>query len=194
MSRREASLDRDYFDKLYKTAPDPWHFASSDYEQQKYAETIAALPARQFRTGLEVGCSIGILTTLLAARCDQLLAIDVAEAALAQARQNCTAPHVTFANRRVPEEWPLGRYDLIVLSEVLYYLVADDIMRVAACTRQSLQSEGVVLLVHYLGETDYPVTGQDAAEQFLAACALPVLRQRQTALYRIDVLGCNPAE
>ena len=53
--------------------------------------------------------------------CDDLLAIDVAEAALDRARAART-PRSRFERREIPEEFPDGAYDLIVVSEVLYYL------------------------------------------------------------------------
>jgi predicted TPR repeat methyltransferase len=188
MSRRAASIEPGWFDALYANDPDPWRFASSDYEREKYAASLAALPPRRFQSGLEVGCSIGVFTRALAARCDRLLAIDVAAAALDRARATCTADHVTFAERRVPEAWPDGVFDLIVLSEVLYYLDAADLDRVAMQARSALAPGGCVLLVHFLGETDYPLTGDEAASAFIATAALPVQRSERAPRYRLDVL------
>ncbi len=127
MTRRTETIRPAYFDGLYANDPDPWRFATSDYEREKYAATLAALPARPFATALEVGCSIGVLTKQLATRCDSLLALDVAEAALDQARARC--PDVRFERRAIPDEWPPGAFDLIVFSEVLYYLDAAGIRR-----------------------------------------------------------------
>ena len=73
------SLPPSYFEALYASDPDPWRFASSDYERDKYAATLAALPRQLYRSGLEVGCSIGVLTAMLASRCRRLLAVDVAD-------------------------------------------------------------------------------------------------------------------
>lgn len=189
MSRHTSSLGNGYFNALYAAKPDPWQFADSAYEKQKYAASLDALPSRRFTEALEVGCSIGIFTRALAERCDRVLALDVAPAALSAARRNCPAPHVTFAERRVPEAWPAGRFDLIVLSEVLYYLTADDIAHVAAQSQTALLPGGTILLVHYLGETDYPMTGDDAATSFMSALPLSLLRGVREDLYRIDVLG-----
>jgi cyclopropane fatty-acyl-phospholipid synthase-like methyltransferase len=192
MSRRTDSLDRAYFDAIYARESDPWQFATSDYERQKYAASLAALPDRRFAAGLEIGCSIGVLTGQLAGRCDRLVAVDVAEAALARARQAVTAAHVAFANVRVPEEWPAAwsarSFDIIVLSEVLYSLVPADIERVAGLCRTALRPGGWMLLVHYLGATDYPVSGDAATSLFVSAAGVPVVRQRRETGYRIDVL------
>ena len=188
MTRRVGTIPGAYFDTLYASDPDPWRFATSDYEAGKYAATLAALPARRFATGLEVGCSIGVLTCQIARRCDHLLAMDGAEAALDQARARC--PGVTFVRGMVPAEWPDGRFDLIVFSEMLYYLDAADIRATAVRAMQALQPHGSILLVHYLGETDYPTTGDDAAEEFIRAAGLSPALQLREAGYRIDRLDC----
>ena len=108
-----------YFDSLYRANPDPWNYQLSRYESEKYAATVAALP-RRFTSGLEVGCSIGVLTALLAAHVDDLLAVDVSSVAIASARDR--VPDVRFECRELPEDFPPGRFELIVFSEVLYYL------------------------------------------------------------------------
>ena len=182
----------EHFDRLYATDPDPWKFASSEYERDKYAATLAALPRPRFARAFEVGCSIGVLTRQLAARCDAILAVDVAEAALQAAATRCQdQPHVQFARMVVPQDWPPGAFDLILFSEVLYYL--NDTDR-AAATRLSLQSllpGGAIILVNWHGPTDGFCTGDDAAEAMTAACA-PALRpitQQRAEKYRLDVLS-----
>lgn len=189
MTRHTESMVPAYFDSLYAADPDPWQFATSEYEREKYASTLAALPPRRFAAGLEVGCSIGVLTQQLAERCDRLLALDVAEAALRQARARC--PGVTFERRSIPAEWPPGRFDLIVFSEVLYYLDAAGIRATAARAMESLNPDGCVVLVHYLGETNYPSTGDEAADGFIAATGLATGWQRHTTGYRIDRLNAG---
>jgi len=188
MSRRVGSIDRGYFDALYAADPDPWRFATSAYEREKYAASLGALPDDVYVSGLEVGCSIGVFSRALATRCRHLLSLDVADAALAQARRHCDEAHVRFENRCVPDEWPDGRFDLIVFSEVLYYLDVPALCRVAEQTHGSLSKGGVVLLVHYLGETDYPLSGDEAANLFMRNLDYKVLSQSRTDLYRIDVL------
>lgn len=60
------SLEPEYFESLYTKEPDPWRFASSEYERDKYAATLVAISGRKIRSAFEVGCSIGILTRQLA--------------------------------------------------------------------------------------------------------------------------------
>jgi trans-aconitate methyltransferase len=140
-----------------------------------------------------VGCSIGVLTAQLAERCDRLLALDVAEAALAQARIRC--PGVRFERRVIPQDWPGGRFDLILLSEMLYYLDAAGIRETARRAAGALQPGGCILLVHYLGKTDYPTTGDEAAGLFLAEGGTRGLTPgfaSRTPGYRIDRLHAAP--
>ena len=182
----------EHFDRLYASDPDPWKFATSEYERDKYAATLAALPRPRFARAFEVGCSIGVLTRQLAARCDAILAVDVAEAALQGAAARCQdQPHVQFARMVVPQDWPPGAFDLILFSEVLYYLDDADRAAAARLSLRSLLPGGSIILVNWHGPTDGFCTGDDAAEAMAAACA-PALRpvfQQRAEKYRLDVLS-----
>ena len=120
MSGDRESRDASHFQRLYDASPDPWKFRTSAYEQSKYQTTIASLGTRRFRSGFEAGCSIGVLTRLLAERCDRLLAVDIIGAPLSDARKACADQlWVRFEQKQVPDESPDECFDLIVLSEVL---------------------------------------------------------------------------
>jgi len=184
----KPSLPASYFDALYASDPDPWRFASSDYERDKYAATMAALPPGRFDRGFEIGCSIGVLTRQLAARCQSLLSVDIAEAALAQARARCTdLPNVELCRMQIPQDWPEGQFDLILISEVLYYLSAEDLARTAERAAAALAPGGALLLVHYTLPTDYPATGDAASEAFIARTAPPAFQRREPG-YRLDLI------
>src|SRR3954470_12097652 len=99
----------EFFDELYAKDPDPWEFETSDYERAKYDATIQALGGRHFKTGLELGCSIGVLTQRLKPHVDDLLGIDVAEFALDRARAR--NPDVRFERREIPEQYPPGEFE-----------------------------------------------------------------------------------
>ena len=191
MSRYERSLPASYFDELYARDADPWRFASSDYERDKYAATLAALPRPHYGSALEIGCSIGVLTRQLAARAAALCAIDLAANALDEARQRCADQrHVRFELMGVPAQWPDGTFDLVVLSEVVYYLDRTDLAALVARIRDCIKPGGDIVLVHWLGETHYPLTGDEAVELFRQAArdwTTPVAAERHDA-YRLDVL------
>lgn len=188
MSEAEASLPPAYFERLYTADPDPWRFASSPYEAAKYAATLAALPQERYHAALEIGCSIGVLTAQLAPRCEQLLALDVAEQALDAARERCTTQgQVTFCRAQVPHEFPSGRFDLILLSEVGYYLAWDDLARLQAGLLAALEPGGSLLLVHWTGPTNYPLTADEVHDSFLAIPALRHLQGSRAPEYRLDL-------
>ncbi len=180
----------DHSDRLYASNPDPWSFATSEYERDKYAATLAALPRPRFVRCFEVVCSIGVLTQDLAARCDEIMGVDVADAALDQARERCAGlPGVTFANMVLPGAWPDGRFDLVIFSEVLYYLGIPGLQQAARQTVECLMPGGAVVLVNWRGPTDGACTGEEAADLFTAAApALRTTHQSRAEKYRLDVL------
>ena len=80
-----ATLGTDYFDEMYAASADPWGFTTRWYETRKYAISLAMLPAQRYGTAFEPGCSIGVFTEQLAARCDRVLACDGSAAAVRSA-------------------------------------------------------------------------------------------------------------
>ena len=119
-------LPDEYFVDMYAEAADPWRLAERWYEQRKYAITIAMLPRSGYRHAFEPGCSVGVLTELLTRRCDHVTASDVAQAALDATRARLTAcgrpDDVTLRRLSLDAEWPAEDFDLVVMSEVAYYL------------------------------------------------------------------------
>nr|WP_199860525.1 SAM-dependent methyltransferase [Sphingomonas sp. CFBP 8760] len=175
---------------MYREQGDPWGFETSPYEQAKYAETLAALPAARYADALEVGCANGVLTALLAPRCDRLLAVDPSPTALAAARARCRdLPQVRLEERSLPAQTPAGPFDLILLSEVIYYWDGDDLARMAAYLRDALRSGGDLLLVHWTGDTDYPKSGDDAVTELRDLLGDAVIERRgdRHDRYRLDL-------
>jgi cyclopropane fatty-acyl-phospholipid synthase-like methyltransferase len=192
MSEPRPTLRPEYFDSLYTADLDPWKFATSPYERGKYTLTLNALPSPRYRSALEVGCSIGVLTRSLASRCDAVVAIDAAQTPLAEARRRCAdLPGVRFEQMFVPEQWPDGAFELILLSEVVYYLSPEDVGRLAARVAGSLVTGGSVILVHWTGPTDYPLSGDEAASLFIERIgpACVVKRGDRYRQFRLDVLS-----
>jgi cyclopropane fatty-acyl-phospholipid synthase-like methyltransferase len=192
MSGRRPTVRPEYFDTLYAADLDPWKFATSQYERGKYTLTLDAMPQPRYRSALEVGCSIGVLTRSLASRCDAVVAIDAAQIPLAEARRRCAdLPGVRFERMFVPDQWPDGAFDLILLSEVIYYLSRNDVGRLAARVTNSLAKGGSVILVHWTGLTNYPLSGDEAAALFIERIgpACVVKRGNRYRQFRLDVLS-----
>jgi cyclopropane fatty-acyl-phospholipid synthase-like methyltransferase len=192
MSELRPTLKPEYFDTLYTADPDPWNFAASPYERAKYTLTLNAMPKPRYRSALEVGCSIGVLTRSLASRCNAVVAIDAARTPLVEARRRCAdLPGVRFEQMFAPEQWPDGVFELILLSEVIYYLSREDVGRLASGVTRSLPTGGSVILVHWTGPTDYPLSGDEAAALFIERMGSTCVVERadRYSQFRLDVLS-----
>ncbi len=161
-----------YFDELYARSRDPWGLATEPYEARKYALTMASIPRVRYRRAFEPGSSIGVLTELLAGRCDELLAWDGAAAPLVQARERVDDhEHVTIQQARVPGRWPAGNFDLVVVSELLYFLDAADRATLAQQVVGSLEPGGHLVAVHWRHGFDEASSDGDQAHAELARVA-----------------------
>ncbi|MGA8848064.1 MAG: SAM-dependent methyltransferase, partial [Nocardioides sp.] len=139
------------FDQLHVDRADPWRVEESFYERRKRDLTLAALPRRHFRRGLELGCSRGALAHDLAARCDVLVAVDRSPEAVTSARERVPR-NVDVRLVDVPSSWPEGHFDLVVLSEVGYFLSPRDLEHLLERIRDCLTADGVVVLCHWRHE------------------------------------------
>lgn len=185
------SLSPSYFEQLYAADPDPWQFETSAYEAQKYAATLAALPQPQYRSALEIGGSIGVLTAQLAERCQALLSVDVSAQAQARAQARCRhLPQVEFALMQVPHQFPDRTFDLIVVSEVGYYWGWDDFPQAQQLIAEHLEPGGHLLLVHWTPQTQaYPLTGDQVHAAFWAQVdrVYRSLVSQREQRYRLDL-------
>ncbi|MEH2408874.1 class I SAM-dependent DNA methyltransferase [Nostoc sp.] len=185
------SLPPSYFDQLYSEAPDPWKFETSEYEANKYAATIAALPKERYRSAFEIGGSIGVLTEKLQERCDRLFSVDVSKLAQNRAKERCQhLSNVKFQIIRVPEEYPDEMFDLTLVSEVGYYWSWEDLKKSQQCILEHLEAGGHLLLVHWtLYARDYPLSGDEVHNSFfeLTPNKLRHLKGQREEEYRLDL-------
>jgi len=177
----------EHFERLAREAEDPWDYATSEYEQRKYQRTLEYLPERTGRT-LELGCSIGVFTAMLAPRCDHLLAVDFSPTALERARARLGgADHVELLQRRLPEEMPSGPFDTIVCAEVLYYWSAELVRAGLRRIEAALVPGGTLLAVHWrYSDPRRELTGDDVHEILDAATSLQLDASRTTPDYLLD--------
>ena len=144
------SVATPYFDQLFAGNDDPWAFRQRWYEQRKRALTLAVLTRPRYASIFEPGCANGELSAELATRCGRLVCCDTAEAAVSLAKTRLQEfPNAQVEQRRLPSEWPTGQFELIVLSELCYYLDADDLNRLIDCVLASLTADGQVLACHW---------------------------------------------
>jgi LmbE family N-acetylglucosaminyl deacetylase/2-polyprenyl-3-methyl-5-hydroxy-6-metoxy-1,4-benzoquinol methylase len=153
--RNAADAER-IFDEVHGGNEDPWEYATSWYERRKRALTLAALPREKYDSGLEVGCSIGTLSEELAARCGEFLGVDASGAALARARKRLAArPSARTQHLTVPRDWPEGTFDLVVMSEMGYYLSPAELGALFTKVAEATSPGGTLVLCHWR----HPIAG-----------------------------------
>jgi trans-aconitate methyltransferase len=184
-------VSREFFEAKYQRTLDPWAFASSSYEQNRYDEIMAAVDNRRFRRAFEPGCSIGVLTERLASICDHVNASDVSPTAVARAAQRCSRfPRVTFDTGALPSDLPEGPFDLIVLSEVGYYLTAPALRSLAIAFIARLEPAGVLLAAHWLGNSpDHILSGDEVHDILNASPGCTPEKSRRYEGFRVDTWG-----
>jgi SAM-dependent methyltransferase len=188
--RHENSLGQDYFERIFSDDPDPWRFETSAYEREKYNHTLGSLPKVRFRRALEIGCANGALTERLAQLCDCLIAVDVVEQALVRARRRCAdMANVTIRRASIPADRIDGPFDLILLSEVAYYWDSRDLAEAADYFSLSVETGGYLMLVHWIGETDYPKSADEAVSELrdFTKAEFSMIRQERHENYRLDL-------
>ena len=186
-------LGADYFKTLYLASNDPWSFRTRWYEARKRSLALAMLPYPMFARGFEPGCGNGELTIGLGRRCDRLIATDCVEraAALAKARMAGHA-HVTVSCRSMPREWPSGYFDLIVISELAYYLDADALAELAGRAEQSLTGRSVLLLCHWRHPVkDFPLSGNVVHDYFRCRIRLQHQALHEERDFLIELWGAD---
>lgn len=139
-----------HFERLHEQSADPWDLCSSWYEQRKRAITMASLPRSRYGRALEPGCSVGVLSAALAERCDFVECWDPSKAALLRAMQTLAEYRgVHLKNQALPAPIPETQFDLIVLSEVGYYLGRDELVRAAHNFTLALAPAGDIVACHF---------------------------------------------
>jgi SAM-dependent methyltransferase len=156
------------------------------------------LPYARYRHAFEPGCSVGMLTEALAARCDHVTATDVAVAALDATHRRLTdagrREAVTLLHGSLDEPWPATVFDLVLLSEVCYYLDPAVLRAVLDREVPRLAPDATVAAAHWRHRVDdYPMTGDHANDVIAATAGLHHLGGYRDADVVIDVFTTGSA-
>lgn len=157
-----------YFEDLYRHNSDPWGYDSHWYEARKRQICLALLTRPRYPKVLEVGCSNGHLSFHLAQRAEQLLCIDVSESAVQLASERLQEfEHVVVENRKIPEDYSIQKFDLILISEMAYYLSANELHQFIEKLKHSLNDDGEILCCHWRHEIqDFELNAEQVHQAF----------------------------
>lgn len=148
---------------LYDSDVDPWRHLSSIYECSKYERTLEIIGKRKFSSCLEVGCGIGGFSTHLSELCSRLICMECIPSAAARARVRLEQiSHVSVHEGTAPDDIPDCRPDLVVLSEVLYFLTVAEINRLGTWINQQSTADAVVIAATWTGPTEQELTGTES--------------------------------
>jgi 2-polyprenyl-3-methyl-5-hydroxy-6-metoxy-1,4-benzoquinol methylase len=140
------------FDALYREDPDPWQVRSSFYEQRKLGIVLACLQRPRYRSVWDPACGVGELAARLVTRSDRVLASDASAEAVRLTRQRAAGlgglDVRELALPAVPPA-PHSGFDLVVLSEFLYYLPAPDRAATLAALDTVTGADAEVVSVHW---------------------------------------------
>lgn len=181
------------FESRYAADPDPWNYRASRYEQDKYRATLAACGPGPFSRALELGGSIGVFSALLAPRCRRLITVDASATAVRSARTELTGqPQADARVGVLPADLPGGPFDLIVASEVLYYLSPAGLRELLDGMQCALSPGGCIVAVHWRPRTpERELDADDVHEALAARPWLDSAMRIRTPDYLLERLTCR---
>jgi cyclopropane fatty-acyl-phospholipid synthase-like methyltransferase len=155
-------------ESFFDEGGDPFGFDANPKERIKFQRTLEVCGDGDLGRVLEIGCAVGSFTEFIAPRATDVLAIDVSEAAIKQAEERMRGKsHVHLEVRTLPADFPDGPFDLIVASDVLYYLTVDDLKQCLSLIEERLAPDGAFVAVHYIPRVGTLLNG-DELHDYLA--------------------------
>jgi peptidoglycan/xylan/chitin deacetylase (PgdA/CDA1 family)/SAM-dependent methyltransferase len=190
-------LTPEYWEEVF-AEEDPWDYGNSAYESWKFDQTLALLPAQRFARALELGCAEGHLTSRLAPLVGELVAVDISPTAVERARRRCAGlANVQSRVLNLATDALPTKLDLVVCSEMLFYLPLSVLHEVAPKMAASLKSGGYLLLAHgnliaddktRTGfDWDHPFGAKTIGEVFGALPQLALVKELRTPLYTVQL-------
>lgn len=178
----QAAIDIDGFEKKFLDDPDPWNYANSPFEAYKRRILRQACGSRSFGRGLELACANGETSKVLSSLCLKLLALDGSPTVVAEAnRRTKHLPNVTVAVANLPDDLPRQQFDLIIASEIFYYLRPLPLLRLMNGLYQNLAPSGRIVCLHHVIDFDdaatRPAHAQHMADDYFGSRCSIVLKQ-----------------
>lgn len=180
-----------FFDHFFDDG-DPFGFDRNPEEQLKFDGTLDVCGEGPLGRVLELGCAVGSFTELLAPRAADVLALDVSQSAVDQVAERMREhPNVRAKAMAIPAEFPEETFDLVVASDVLYYLSVEELRRCLARIEDSLADGGAFVAVHYVPRMGSVLNGDEAHDLLASHTTLRHVLAERTEfgagrIYRVD--------
>lgn len=182
----------DGFEHTFGASDDPWSTFSNRDEAVKRAAILHAIGPGPLGRVLELGAGNGSNSVAIAARARRL---DATEGTAKGTALTGQALHGSRGARALhlplPARFPRLRYDVVVVAELLYYLSARDMARVATDVAAALRPGGMLVLAHHrIDFHDFSQHAEHIHDRFLgeAGCAWRPTTQRRTAKWIVQGL------
>lgn len=198
-----SNQNRNNFETLFATQPDPWKY-TSEYEQTKYEQTLSLIPQSKVNNVLELACAEGHFTVQLAAKVKRLLATDISQIALERTAERCNQfKHIDFKRLDLVADDIPGTFELVICSEVLYYVGSKtDLKNVALKMMNAVEPGGYILMAHahvVADEPDcagfdwmVPFGARGISDTFSSIPELRLSKEIWTPLYRVQLFQRLP--
>jgi LmbE family N-acetylglucosaminyl deacetylase/SAM-dependent methyltransferase len=186
--RSRAHIAAPFDTMLPDDVTDPWRLDTSEYEKRRLALTLACLGRPHYRRVLEIGCATGQLSAQLRERADSVIGMDASDMALKVARARTDT--VDWLLGAAPADIPVDDFDLIVLSEIAYFLTGPELLATLRAVRRQLRPRGEILIANWSAPTEnIPLDGPTVHNQAGAVFDLPLRARYQDADLVIQVWG-----
>jgi len=146
------------FEDLWRRG-DFWQFESSEFEHARLARLFGAIADRHYGRALDLGCGIGTFTRQLPGLAQEVLGLDISDAAIQRARRESPDSRVEFRQANIIEydARSEGPWDLIVIAETVYYLgwlyAFFDVAYFASTLFEATATGGRLLLANTFGDS-----------------------------------------
>jgi len=181
------------FEARYRAEGDPWRTLSDPAERAKAEAVLSACGDGPFASVVDLGAGLGVLAAGLASRSRRLLALDAAPTAVAAAaRRLARWPGARAAVAVLPDDLPRDTFDLVVASEVLYYLSPAAFAATLRWLDGAVAPAGRVVAVHWTGSApDLQRSADDVHAGLARRPRLTAIATTRAETYRLDVLAAD---
>ena len=145
------------FERKYSFAPDPWEVTSHSSYYEELRRFICQSRTNRWNKALDCGCGEGHFTSQLTDLCGEVHGVDVSRTAIDRARKQYSDGfwHNTDVRNIKDLDFPAGNFDLIVCSQLLYYLAWSEASAFLTSLETLLSPDGVLCVAAYCPGGEY---------------------------------------